>query len=100
MEHIGGAVGNDVGLERVISSDPNFQRVIAVAFLPRLLAVARSDISQYRRWQRVRIDLNQAPINSSWVPRPAPATDLRVAWRLEHHRYATTSARWTHEARL
>src|SRR5208283_3250952 len=24
-------------------------------------------------WQRVRIDLNQAPINSSWVLRPAPA---------------------------
>jgi len=35
MEHIGGAVGNDVGPERVISSDPNFQRVIAVAFLPK-----------------------------------------------------------------
>ena len=34
MERIGGAVGNEVEPERVVSSDPNFQRVIAVAFLP------------------------------------------------------------------
>ena len=33
MEHTGGAVGNEIGPERVISSDPNFQSMIAVAFL-------------------------------------------------------------------
>ncbi len=35
MQHTGGVVGNEVEPERVVSSDPNFQRVIAVAFLPK-----------------------------------------------------------------
>ena len=53
--------------EAMISSDPNFQRVIASPSSRKLFAVARSDISRHRRRQRERIDLNQAPINSSWV---------------------------------
>ena len=35
MQHTGGVVGNEVEPERVVSSDPNFQRVIAVAFVPK-----------------------------------------------------------------
>ena len=62
----GMVAGNQIGTVADIysgspaRSTPNFRRVIAVAFLPEAFGVA-TDISQHRRWERVPVDLNQAP---------------------------------------
>src|SRR5271166_3626368 len=76
MEHTGGALGNEFGLERVISSDPNFQRCSRSPSSRRLLAVARSDQPQHRESQRARIDLGSTVHGyalTSWVSARAPS---------------------------